>query len=56
LETSDFGGLDTFLRICQNLFPHLDASHEPPLMLKRMVAEGKLGVKTGEGFTGTAQP
>jgi 3-hydroxybutyryl-CoA dehydrogenase len=50
LETCDFGGLDTFLRICQNLFPHLDASHEPPPLLKRLVAEGKLGIKTGEGF------
>jgi 3-hydroxyacyl-CoA dehydrogenase len=50
LETSDFGGLDTFLRVCQNLFPHLDASQEPSLLLKRLVAEGKLGVKTGEGF------
>jgi 3-hydroxybutyryl-CoA dehydrogenase len=50
LETSDFGGIDTFLRVCQNLFPHLDASHEPPLLLKRLVAEGKVGVKTGEGF------
>jgi 3-hydroxybutyryl-CoA dehydrogenase len=50
LEASDFGGLDTFLRVCQNLFPHLNASQEAPLLLKRLVAEGKLGVKTGEGF------
>jgi len=50
LETSDFGGLDTFLRICQNLFPNLEDSQEPPRLLKKLVAEGKLGVKTGEGL------
>jgi 3-hydroxybutyryl-CoA dehydrogenase len=50
LETSDFGGLDTFLRICGNLFPHLEDSPEPPRLLKELVGAGKLGVKTGEGF------
>jgi 3-hydroxybutyryl-CoA dehydrogenase len=50
LETSDFGGLDTFLRICRNLFPHLEDSKKPPRLLKKLVGEGKLGVKTGEGF------
>jgi 3-hydroxybutyryl-CoA dehydrogenase len=50
LETSDFGGLDTFSRICKNLFPELNDSKVPPQILERMIEEGKLGVKSGEGF------
>ncbi len=50
LETSDFGGLDTFLRISRNLFPHLEDSREPSRLLEKMVGAGKLGVKSGEGF------
>jgi 3-hydroxybutyryl-CoA dehydrogenase len=50
LETSDFGGLDTFLRISRNLFPHLEDSRKPSRLLEKLVAAGKLGVKTGEGF------
>lgn len=50
LETSDFGGLDTFLNICQYLFKEIDRSTEPPEILKEKVAQKKLGVKTGEGF------
>jgi 3-hydroxybutyryl-CoA dehydrogenase len=50
LETSDFGGLDTFLYITEYLFKDLDRSVEPPEILKEKVKQGKLGVKTGEGF------
>ncbi len=50
LETSDFGGLDTFLNICQYLFKEIDRSTEAPDILKEKVKAGKLGVKTGEGF------
>jgi len=50
LETSDFGGLDTFYRVAQHLFPHLSDAKSPPLVLQKLVEEGKLGVKTGEGF------
>ena len=50
LETSDFGGLDTFLNICQYLFKEIDRSTEAPDLLKEKVRAGKLGVKTGEGF------
>ena len=50
LETSDFGGLDTFFNICQYLFKEIDRSIEAPKILKEKVRAGKLGVKTGEGF------
>lgn len=50
LETSDFGGLDTFYLVAQNLFPALSDAKTAPPLLKNLVEEGKLGVKTGEGF------
>lgn len=50
LETSDLGGLDTFLNIAEYLFKGIDRSTEPPEFLKEKVRQGKLGVKTGEGF------
>ncbi len=50
LETSDFGGLDTFYRVAQNLFPQISDAKTPPSILKKLNEEGKLGVKTGEGF------
>ena len=50
LETSDFGGLDTFLNISRYLFKEIDRSTEPPEVLVEKVTQNKLGVKTGEGF------
>jgi 3-hydroxybutyryl-CoA dehydrogenase len=50
LETSDFGGLDTFLNISRYLFKEIDRSTDPPDFLIEKVRTGRLGVKTGEGF------
>lgn len=51
LELSDLVGLDVRLKIAEILHRELKAEHfQPPEILKRLVAEGKLGKKTGEGF------
>ena len=50
LETADLGGLDVFASISSYLFAELAANSEPPECLTGRVAEGRLGVKSGEGF------
>jgi 3-hydroxybutyryl-CoA dehydrogenase len=51
LELLDLVGLDTHLLVAEALHA---ATHEPraavPALVKRMIAAGKLGRKTGEGF------
>jgi 3-hydroxybutyryl-CoA dehydrogenase len=50
LKTNDFGGLDTLKRVFDHLFPLLSNADSTPAFLAKLVEEGKLGVKTGEGF------
>lgn len=50
LETTDLVGLDVRLGIAEYLHQQLGVRFEPPALLRRLVAEGKLGRKTGEGF------
>ena len=51
LKLTDVVGLDVRLDIAQYLHRTLESeAFRPPDLLKRMVAEGKLGKKTGEGF------
>ncbi len=50
LETADLNGTDLFYRISQYLFPDLDASTEPHPFFKTLIAEGRIGVKVGQGF------
>lgn len=50
LRTGDLVGLDVRLAIAEYLATKLGPRFEPPELLRRMVVEGKLGRKTGEGF------
>jgi 3-hydroxybutyryl-CoA dehydrogenase len=53
LRLTDLVGLDIRLSIAEYLFDKLASDvFRPPEILKRKVAEGKLGKKTGEGFYG----
>ncbi len=49
-RTADFGGVDTFCHICETLFPDLSSREEANDLIRRLYAEGKFGIKTGEGF------
>jgi len=51
LRLTDLVGLDVRLHIAEYLHEKLGAEHfRPPDILRRMVAEGRLGKKAGEGF------
>jgi 3-hydroxybutyryl-CoA dehydrogenase len=51
LKLTDLVGLDVRLKIAEYLNQSLGGSqYEPPEILRRLVAEGKLGKKSGEGF------
>src|SRR5438067_584768 len=51
LELSDLIGLDTALHAAQQIYEEFhDPIYAPPRLLKRMVAAGQLGRKSGKGF------
>ena len=50
LELTDLVGLDVRLGIADYLSDAIGPAFEPPELLRRLVAEGKLGKKAGEGF------
>jgi 3-hydroxybutyryl-CoA dehydrogenase len=49
-ERADLGGLDVTLRVHEYLVPYLDRRTEPAPILRDLVAKGRHGLKTGEGF------
>jgi 3-hydroxybutyryl-CoA dehydrogenase len=50
LRLTDLVGLDVRLRIARYLHRELGEHFRPPELLERMVEEGRLGRKSGEGF------
>jgi 3-hydroxybutyryl-CoA dehydrogenase len=50
LENADLVGTDLTLAIHNTVLPHLNRSDAPLPLLRQLVAEGKLGMKSGEGF------
>lgn len=50
LRMTDMVGLDVRLAIAEYLTSTLGPRFEPPALMRQMVAEGKLGRKSGQGF------
>ena len=50
IATADFGGLDTWQRVIENLAPDLGRSETAPAVLAECVRRGDLGTKTGRGI------
>jgi 3-hydroxybutyryl-CoA dehydrogenase len=50
LENVDMIGTDLSLDIQRGVIPYLADNKEPSKFLERLVSEGKLGFKTGEGY------
>jgi 3-hydroxybutyryl-CoA dehydrogenase len=56
LRLTDIVGLDVRLGIAEYLHGELGDRFEPPALLRALVAEGRLGRKSGEGFYRWDQP
>lgn len=50
LEVADFGGLDIWCVVGDNLLKVMDNSQCANPLLRQKVSEGKFGIKSGEGF------
>jgi 3-hydroxybutyryl-CoA dehydrogenase len=50
IEIADFGGLDTWQSVFDNVAADLDESKEAPTIIRELVKQGKLGTKSGEGI------
>jgi enoyl-CoA hydratase/carnithine racemase len=53
---ADFRGLDDVLAALEKAEDEWGEGFEPPLMLRRLVAQGRLGAKSGQGFYPYPQP
>ena len=50
MENADLVGLELTRDIQRVMFPHLEKSSEPSPLLDRLIAQRKLGMRTGEGL------
>jgi 3-hydroxybutyryl-CoA dehydrogenase len=50
MRQADLAGLDVYLRVFENLGPHLYSSSEPPKLLTAAVANGQTGADVGRGM------
>jgi len=50
LQVHDLGGLDVVSRVYCNLAPDLRSDAELPAIIRSMLEEGHLGIKSGQGF------
>ena len=50
IEIADFGGLDTWQSVFENVAPDLDQSTGAPEIIRELVWENRLGAKTGQGI------
>lgn len=51
LENADLIGTDLTLAIHEIIMGHIEDSHDPSPYLRQLVEDGRLGVKSGRGFT-----
>src|SRR2546429_7955053 len=50
IENADLVGTDLTLAIHKTVLPHIERSTAPSPYLEKLVADNKLGMKSGEGF------
>lgn len=50
LENSDMVGTDLTFNIHNYVLEHIEDSHKPSPLIEKMLEEGKMGFKSGEGF------
>lgn len=55
IENADYVGLDLTLAIHETVLPSLNRDPHPSPLLRELVAEGRLGAKTGQGFRAWAE-